>query len=63
MNLKLTVWHEPDGTDEEILFKHEDGDDECQMVLPGHGVYKLDAKELLTVATILVKAKTDAADR
>jgi len=64
MNIKLTVWHEPDGVDEEIVFNHEDGDDDCQMVLPGIGrVYKLDAKELLTVAGILVKAKTDAADR
>jgi len=64
MNIKLTIWHDPDGTDEEIVFTHEDGDDDCEMIFPSTGRrYKLDAKELLTVAGILVKAKTDALDR
>lgn len=64
MDLKLTVWRESDGVDEEIVFKHEDGDsDDCRVVLPGNKLYRVDAKELLTVAGILVKARDDATNR
>ena len=62
-NLKLIVWNHHDDVAGEIVFIYEDGDDYCEVTLPDNKVYEIDVKELLTVAEILVKAKTDAVDR